>query len=298
MSNVLNTYQMSKVKTLAQIHSLQFCIIPIKIIFGHEIFINCLISKIFAAHFTTYSGSIFSIFIYKQKQFKKMHPHRQVFPCLLLCNIKLHAILKTVTFTVKWEHMPCFLQCNFNGRIFLVIQCEHIRGYVEPLHSLFHGRFPLPIRSTRSSWLPKFPDQAQPTAVHDFLTGRYLTVHDPHMTTHDSSTTLTRQPPWSLLDHPDLYTISARLTRNLFDLVIDLVIHLSWGIGQIEVKLIRYWSLKFFYPNQTRSLHDRKETFPDQLDHYSTNTQSLPDGFSSTWHNLYSNFLDMSKIFR
>ena len=42
----------------------------------------------------------------------------------------------------------------------------------------------------------------------------------------------------------------------------------------------------------------QKKTFPDQLDLYSSNTRSLPDVFSSAWLlGLYSNFLDMSKIF-
>ena len=69
------------------------------------------------------------------------------------------------------------------------------------------------------------------------------------------------------------------------------------GIGQIEVKLIGYWSEFFFNPTKLDRYTIIKNV-PHQLDLYSTNTQSLLDGFSSTWLlDLYSNFLNMSKIF-
>ena len=76
---------------------------------------------------------------------------------------------------------------------------------------MLNGRFPLPIRLTRSSRSPKFSDQARPTAVHDF----FPTATRPYTTIHDSSTTSTRQPPRSLLDP---YTIFTRPTQPLLDL--------------------------------------------------------------------------------
>ena len=62
---------------------------------------------------------------------------------------------------------------------------------------LHNGRFPLPIRSTWSSQLPKFPDQARPIAVHNFFPDRYSTLSRP-------LTTSTRQP---IMDQFKLFLI-------------------------------------------------------------------------------------------
>ena len=72
---------------------------------------------------------------------------------------------------------------------------------------------PLPIRSTQLPRSPKCPDQARPTAVHDF----FLTATRPYTTTRLLQIS-TRQPPRSLLDHPDPYTIATSPTRSLLDL--------------------------------------------------------------------------------
>ena len=113
----------------------------------------------------------------------------------------------------------------------------------------------------------------------------------------DPHTTLTTPPRLQPDSHPDLYSTNSTSTRSRPDRI-DLVVQESWAIGRIEGELIGYWSVKSFYPDQTRSLHDPKNGFPDQLDLGSPNTRSFPDGFSSAWLlDLYSNFLDMSKIF-
>ena len=140
---------------------------------------------------------------------------------------------------------------------------------------------------------PKFPDQARPTAVHDFSRPLLDRTRPPH---DHSSTTSTRQPSRSLLDHPDPYTISTRPTRPLLNQYpitsrwLDLystntrstntALIGKWsGIGRTEVELIGYWSVFFFYPDQTRSA---TWSFHDQLDLYSTSTWSFPDGSTST----------------
>ena len=73
-----------------------------------------------------------------------------------------------------------------------------------------YGRFPLPIRSGRSSRSPKFPDQARPTAVHDFFpaaTRPYTTPTRP----------LTTPPRLQPDNHTDLYSIILTHTRFLLD---------------------------------------------------------------------------------
>ena len=98
---------------------------------------------------------------------------------------------------------------------------------------------------------------------------------------HDHSSTSTRQPPRSLLDHPNAYTISARPTRPVRDPYL-----ISTRLdrpGRTEV--MGYWSNrgrvdwiligKLFHPDQTRSLHDHKKHFPINL----TSTQPIPDHF-------------------
>ena len=145
------------------------------------------------------------------------------------------------------------------------------------------GRFPLPIRSTRSS---KFPDQA----LHNF----FVTATQP------------QQDHSPLLHHfnPTTTLISTRSSRPL----IHLYLISTWPDRPCRTGVMGYWSNRgrvdlvkfhnFFHPNQTRSLHDRKKWFPNQLDLYSINTRSLPNGFSSAWLlDLYSNVFDMSKIF-
>ena len=88
-----------------------------------------------------------------------------------------------------------------------------------------YGTFPLPIRSIRSSWSPKFPDQARPTTigfVHTTSSRRYSTAHEPHTTTNDLSTISTRQPLRSLLDIKMIVLISTRsLTQSLLDQLLD-----------------------------------------------------------------------------
>ena len=138
-------------------------------------------------------------------------------------------------------------------------------------------RFPLPIRSTRS---PEVPDQARPTAVHDFFPTAVRPYTTPHKTTHNSRTTSTRQPPRCLVDYPDPDTISTRSRPDQ----IDLVVLWSWGIGRLDRVLIGIFF--FFYPDQTRSLHD-------QLDLYSTNTRWLLERLASS---SLLEFVDMFKF--
>ena len=116
-----------------------------------------------------------------------------------------------------------------------------------------NGRFPLPIRSTRLSRSPKFPDQARPTALHDFFP---TATRPPRL--------LMTPPRLQPDNHPDLYLIIATPTRSLLD-QLDLysisIVQGSWDIHRIDVELIRYWSVYFFYPDQTRFLLDRKKTY-------------------------------------
>ena len=130
-----------------------------------------------------------------------------------------------------------YLQSAFRDRHII----QGIRNF-----SPHYGMFPLPIRSTRSFRSPKFPDQSRPTAVHDF----FRTATRPYTTTHDSSKTSTRQPPRSLLNHPDPYTISTRPTTSTRPDQIDLVVQGLWGLGRIEVELIGYWSVFFCIPTK------------------------------------------------
>ena len=66
----------------------------------------------------------------------------------------------------------------------------------------------------RSDLLDRPDRPNSPTKLDHLL---YTTFSRPY-TTHDSSMTSTRQPPQSLLDHPDPCTISTRPTQPLLDL--------------------------------------------------------------------------------
>ena len=126
------------------------------------------------------------------------------------------------------------------------------------------------------------------------LLDRTRPPHDHSRLLHDFNPTTTPISTRPSRPLHDLYSTNSTTTRPD---QIDLVVQGSWGIGRIEVELIGYWSVIFFYTDQTISLHDRKKMFSDQLDLYSTNTRSLPDGFLSAWLlDLYSNFWTCPKF--
>ena len=107
-----------------------------------------------------------------------------------------------------------------------IIGMEHYAKFPLPIRSTRssrppkfpdHAKFPLPIRSTRSSRPPKFPDKARPSSTEFVYTAssRPLLDHTrPHTIIHDSCSMSTRQLLRSLLDHPDRYKIP---TRSLVD---------------------------------------------------------------------------------
>ena len=133
-------------------------------------------------------------------------------------------------------------------------------------------------------------DQLPYTTFSRPLFYRTRPPHDHSRLLHDFNPTTTTISTRSFRPLHDLYSTSTRSRP-------DLVVQWSWGIGRIEVELIGYWSVKLFYPDQTRSLHGREKTFPNLFDLYSTITRSLPDGFLSGWLlDLYSNFWTCPKL--
>ena len=184
-----------------------------------------------------------------------------LWPWNLVCSIRCSRTTKFVQMMTLGLPWPILLQ----GQIWSLVVGSHCRSEFD--------------RPSNPNSLTKL-NQLLYTTFSRLLLDRTRPPHDNSWLLHDFN--------------PTTNPISARSSRPLhyLDLTnpistwsrpdqINLVVQGSWGIGWIEVKLIGYWLVKFFYPDETRSLHDLKKPFPDQLDLYSTNTGSLPDGFSS-----------------
>ena len=142
---------------------------------------------------------------------------------------------------------------------------------------------------------PKFPDQARPTAVHDFsrpLLDRTRPPHDHSRLLHDFNPTTIAFSTRSSRPLHDLYSTNSTSTQPIpdhFPMARPLLNQYPINRYRVDREVIGYWSNRgradrvligiFFYPDQTRSAI---WSFHDQLDLYSTSTWSFPDGLTST----------------
>ena len=114
---------------------------------------------------------------------------------------------------------------------------------------------------------PNFPTNCStrlspPRALLD----RTRPLHDLSWLLHDFNQKTT---PISTRSTPYMISIRSRPDQ------IDLVVQGSWGIGQIEVELIGYWSVNFFIPTKLDLYRIVKKRFPINL----TSSQPIPDHF-------------------
>ena len=215
----------------------------------------------------------------------------------------------TIDVTIWWMNYCSLSQYMSGGLERVVLFSQQGKSAVIPeLTELEHACGSLMVGShCRSDQFDRPDGRNSPTKLDQLLYTTFprplIDRTRPHTTTHDFSTTSTRQLPRCLLDHPDLYTISTRPTRTLLDLYS--ISTRPDRPGRTEV--MGYWSNrgrvdrvligKIFYPEQTRSLHDRK--------YVSRSTRPLVNQYPITFRWLLERlasrslleFIDMSKIF-
>ena len=80
-----------------------------------------------------------------------------------------------------------------------------------------YAGFTLPIRSTRSSRLPKVPDRTRSMACTRLLLERYSIIPDSRTSAQDSYTTSTQLTTRSLLEHTDFNRIPSRSVHEQLD---------------------------------------------------------------------------------